>query len=172
MRRAAVGLKALVIGGVLSIQLHGTWREYEHSAKAPVPPYGWYAVSSFQEEGQELPALATDGHRWKLLSLWQGGVTMLGFDGSRRRFQVDGDPMQGPMTLLPAEWTRDGDFVLVPGAVPAGRLRLDLGTGGRASLEGIYDGRTVRVALTPLNPADFPLMNRGFHWISEGGNNF
>jgi len=167
MRRVAAGLKVLVIGGVLSIQLHDRWLEYEQSGTSDVHPFGWYAVTSFREEGQEVPALATDGHRWKIFRLWQGGLGFIGFDGSRRRFKVDEDPRQEPMTLLPAEWNESGELVPLAGAVPAGRLRLDLAADGKAGLEGIFDGRTIKVSLAPLNPADFPLMNRGFHWINE-----
>lgn len=165
MRWVAVGVKVLVIGGVLSIQFYGLWPEYKQSWTAPEPPYGWYAVTSFQEEGQEVPALATDGHRWKLFRLWHGGVGFRGFDGSARRFKVDADPTQGPMTLLPAEWNENGELILVAGAVPAGRLRLDVLADGKASLEGVFDSRTLKVALTWQRPADFPLMNHGFHWI-------
>ena len=167
MRRVAAGLKVLVIGGVLSIQLHDRWLEHEQSETSDVHPYGWYAVTSFREEGQEVPALATDGHRWKIFRLWQGGLGFRGFDGSARRFKVDEEPARGPMTLLPAEWNENAELVPVAGAVPAGRLRFDLAADGAARLEGVFDGRTISVSLTPLNPASFPLMNRGFHWISE-----
>jgi hypothetical protein len=41
------------------------------------------------------------------------------------------------------------------------------GDGTTGSLTGTFGGHTVEATLQRRNPADFPLMSRGFRWIIE-----
>ena len=129
----------------------------------PPPPLGAYRVTAFQEDGRELPAQATGGHRWKSFELYHGHVVVRGFDQSMRLFKIEGDAAKGdPFTLFQSDEAGSKS-----GRPPAGKLTLRLPSGQPPALEGTFDGHTVAVSLERADISQFPLMNRGFHWITE-----
>src|SRR5262249_45375703 len=84
-------------------------------------------------------------------------------DGSSRRFAVEGDPVQGSISLFPV----DDKTKRIEGAVAAGALQLTFSDPRHAHLTGVFDGHRVEAELQRQNATDMPLMSRGFHWISE-----
>jgi uncharacterized membrane protein YphA (DoxX/SURF4 family) len=164
MRRIAFGLKMLIIIAVLGSQF---WQAAEYKRTIgnranPKPPDGWYAVSSLRRDGVELVPLATNGERWKTFVLLRGYVRLWGFDHSTRLFKVDGKP-ESEFALLPTN-----DIGETPAdAKPLARLRFQLAPDGHATLRGTFEGHQIDVAMTRENTTDFPLMKRGFHWVSE-----
>ncbi len=162
--RLAFGLKLLIMVAVLGSQF---WQAIDYRRTVgdrgnPKPPDGWYAVSSLRRDGVELPALATNGDRWKTFVLLRGYVRLWGFDRSTRLFKVDGKP-ESEFTLLPTN-----DIGETPAdAKPLARLRFQLAPEGQATLRGTFEGHQIDVAMKRESNTDFPLMKRGFHWVSE-----
>ncbi|HEY2513111.1 MAG TPA: hypothetical protein VGI39_19720 [Polyangiaceae bacterium] len=158
VRRGAVGLKVLVIGAAIGTQL---WQALDAGAQRskPIPPEGWYALSSFVLDGQNV----SNEHAWTTFGLRRGYVRVWLPDHSSRAFKVDGDAAHGDVALLP---TGD-DYEPVKGAPPVGRIKLDVAADGKATLSGTFEGHTVAATMARKNVEDFPLMKRGFHWISE-----
>ena len=167
-RRGALALKAAVVLGFLIPEVHSALAAYGRykAFSAPAPPDGFYVVESFDEDGQEVPALVTDRHRWKKFVLLRGYARTWNMDGSTDLFKVQGDPKQGPFGLIPvAEDTGEP----APGATPIGELALKTPPQGQPDLEGVFHGKRLRVALNveDRDTSKFKLMNRGFHWINE-----
>ncbi len=164
----ACGAKVLVIVGALT---YFTWDSIEAYQRqtgardpAPVPPEGWYRVESMKRDGRPVPPLNPDELRWQAISLRNGILAVSGPDGSWRRYKTDGDLTRGPVNLLPLNDKGD----LVPDAPAAGTLTLTLSSDGTTgTLTGVFGGHTVNAAVCRRNPADFPLMSRGFRWIIE-----
>jgi len=84
-------------------------------------------------------------------------------NGSLRRFAVEGDPVQGPISLFPV----DDKMKRIEGAASLGSLQLSFADPRHARLTGKFNGRHVEAELERQNASDMPLMSRGFHWISE-----
>ncbi len=129
----------------------------------PTAPEGWYHIVSIKKDGKQVPALTLDEFRWKTFSLRSGYVGLRAVDGSVSRFTAEGDPIQGAVALYPV----DDKMKQIKGAASIGSLRLSVTDGGQASLTGVFKGHDIEAAMQRENPADFPLMSRGFHWISE-----
>lgn len=164
MQRVALALNlAIAIGvtGMLFWQDAQAYRIYGNRGN-PAPPDGWYAVSSLKRDGTELPPLATNGERWKTFVLLRGYVRLWGFDGSTRLFKVDGTPDREFKLLLVDD--RNQPYTKVP---PVAQLRFHLAANGQATLNGTFEGHAIDVAMERKRSDDFPLMKRGFHWISE-----
>jgi hypothetical protein len=165
MRWTGLGLKVSVIGFALVSEFGGALRAYAQFGNPGQPkvPEGWYKVSSFQEDGKELPALATDGRRWNTFVLLGGYVRLWGFDRSTRLLKVEGNPTHGRFALLALG--EGGEPVA--GAAPVAQMEFHLSGDGQGLLEGTYEGRALKVAMARQDSRNFPLMKRGFHWISE-----
>jgi uncharacterized membrane protein YphA (DoxX/SURF4 family) len=160
-------VKALVIGigiAYLAWDAHGAYERQSAAREGdPVAPEGWYRVVSIKRDGEDVPAARADELRWKTVSLRRGVVGVRGSDGSIHRFRIEGDAIQGPMTLFAMDDKGDA----LRGSPPIGSLTLSLADDGDASLTGIFNGHQVNASLKRQNPADFPLMSRRFRWIIE-----
>ncbi|HTL98017.1 MAG TPA: hypothetical protein VL181_04345 [Holophagaceae bacterium] len=168
-RRGAMALKAAVILGFLVPEVSGAlkaYARYGHPSKL-VPPDGFYLVDSFNEDGKDVPPSADDAHRWKKFVLLQGYVRTWNMNGSTELFKVQGDPMQGPISLLPVE---DNSGEVVPNAPPVGQVTLKAPVPGQSGVvSGVFKAKQLQVAISVENrdTSKFNLMSRGFHWISE-----
>ncbi|HJQ41264.1 MAG TPA: hypothetical protein VKB93_29340 [Thermoanaerobaculia bacterium] len=163
-KRLAFGLKLLIMIAVLGSQFKQAidYKRTVGDRSNPKPPDGWYAVSSLRRDGVELVPLATNGERWKTFVLLRGYVRLWGFDRSTRLFKVDGKP-DSEFALLPTN-----DIGETPAdAKPLARLRFQVAPDGNATLRGTFEEHQIEVAMKRENNTDFPLMKRGFHWVSE-----
>ncbi len=169
MVKAGWALKAVVIAillGPATVGAVGAYRQRQ-AAKAPVLPDGFYLVDRFVEDGTEVPPLPTDHHRWKKFVLLKGYVRTWNMDGSTDLYRADGDAKAGPVSLVPVN---SDTAEPLPGAKPVGNLLVKPPAGGApGSVEGPFNGKSLRVAISfeDRGTSNFPLMNRGFHWISE-----
>jgi hypothetical protein len=166
LRRAALATKVLVIAGVMGTDAWNAVAARRAGRADPLPPDGWYAVSSFTEDGHD-PSSAPDGaRRWTMFALRRGYVRLWVPDRSNRLFKVAGDavrPLTTSLTLLPL----GEDQEPIEGASPVGELHLDVTPDGRATVTGRFEGRTIAADLARQRGDSFPLMQRGFHWVNE-----
>lgn len=107
--------------------------------------------------------LPLDDGRWKTLCLRGDYVSLRSIDGTISRFKASGDPLQGPAALYPADAKRQP----VRGADRRGSLSLTAAQGSEIDFKGVINGHEFEAKLRRENPDDFPLMSRGFRWISE-----
>ncbi len=165
MRWTGVGLKTSIIGFALVSEFWGAISGYDQFMDRinPKAPEGWYAISAFQEDGKDVPAIATDGHRWKTFVLFRGYVRLWGFDRSTRLFKVEGQPTQGTFALM----ALNDQGEPLAGTPPVAQLQMHVAGDGQGRLEGAFEGHVLQVAMTRQDGRDFPLMKRGFHWIAE-----
>ena len=163
-RRLGFALKMVIVLAVLGTQFREAI-ELKHEIfqqRNPKPPEGWYEVSSMRSDGVEVPALATGGERWKMFALIAGYVRTTGFDRSTHLYKADGTPERG-LTLTPTDAAGEA----TAGAKPVGQVQIQFAANGTAALQGTLDGHRVDAAMKRVTAKDFPLMKRGFHWISE-----
>jgi hypothetical protein len=99
--------------------------------------------------------------RWKTVSLRSGQIGVRSVDGSLQRFKSEGDPIRDQAVLYPID--KQGKV----GTAPAGSLKFKLTERGDAIVNGSFGGHVFSAETQRQNPDDFPLMNRGFRWISE-----
>jgi hypothetical protein len=165
--RCALAIKFLLLGSLLTYLSWDTHAAYvRHEAmvdRDPVVPEGWYRVVSIKKDGKKLPPLTVDQLRWRTFSLRGDYVGFRSLDGSSQQFWAEGDPMQGWLVLYPIDNKRQR----IQGAAPVGSLKLAMNGEAEASLTGTFKGQEIEVVLQRENRADFPLISRGFHWISE-----
>src|SRR5262249_5711700 len=155
------------ISSLLAYLSWGTYAAYRRRSAAreqdPTPPEGWYQVVSVTRDGKAPPALRPDDCRWKSMSL-RGGYGSLRFlGGSVARFRAEGDLLSGPASLVAVGGKKEPS----KGAAPVGWLSLTVTDGRKARLKGVIGGHGIEAELQRENRADFPLMSRGFRWISE-----
>jgi hypothetical protein len=161
------GIKVFLICTLLTYLSWDTYGAYkQHLGKIlsnPEAPEGWYHIVSIKKDGKEVPALTLDECRWKTFFLRSGYVGLRGVDGSLRRFKAEGDPALSEVTLYPVDHKNER----LPGAPTVGSLKLSVTQDGLASLKGVLNEHQIEADMRRENPVDFPLMSRGFHWISE-----
>ena len=148
-RRAAIALKAIVLGYVLFMQIRsgvqGYRSVYVNAPKSPL--YGIWNVDTFVQSGREV----TGPSRWsKVVMDRPQAITVRRQDA----------PLVGFQTAY-----RDA---------PA---RIDLNNNGylyyarpnesTLTMEGLVNGERVSMRLTKVDTSKFLLINRGFHWINE-----
>jgi hypothetical protein len=174
MNWCGFGLKVAIVSAAFTTQFWDAIGERRRRANIQIePPDGTYVVESFEEDGHEVPALATDGHRWKTFVLLNGYVRLWGFDRSTRLFKIDPNPDPKPdssnlrFSLVTADNTGTADET----GASVGDLRLILQEStGVASLTGSFEGHALALKLRRRPgsaAAETPLMRRGFHWITE-----
>jgi uncharacterized membrane protein YphA (DoxX/SURF4 family) len=167
LNRGSMAIKILVICALLT---YLSWDAYKTHRKHlatilsnPTAPEGWYRIVSIRKDGKEVPALTLNEFRWKTFSLRGSLIGLRAVDGSLHRFKAEGDPIQGPVDLYPV----NDKYERIMDSPSVGSLRLNVAEHGQASVKGIFEGHDFEAAMQRENPADFPLMSRGFHWISE-----
>ena len=121
------------------------------------PLYGLYEVESFSVGGVVRPPLTTDGPRWRQLIVEQFGFAVVRtMDGKRGFFGAKTDVDGHTLTLhrggeQPVEYKLHYEQ-LGPDALV---LRGEIAEG------------PAQITLRKLNPNDFELVKRGFHWVNE-----
>ena len=149
------GLKGLVVAYLLNSNIAGDWaRRKRETASGPGVAYEVEAVT---RNGVEVPPLITDKTRWRYAVTFNGGSVFLvrAMDGSRASYMLKQE--RGAWEL--AEWWPEhkAPMTFHASTLDASHLLLD----------GVVDGAQTQIRLVKKDAKDFPLMNRGFHWISE-----
>ena len=165
-RAVARVAKVLIVGSVLVYLAWDAARAYERQTSArdvpPVPPEGWYRIESIRRDEQAMPPMPADEMRWRTIS-WRGGmIGVRGLDGSVHRFKPEADFLMGPSAVVSVN--EKGE----PVSGPTGSLHLRLNADGATGVvTGVLNGHVVEATVRRQNPGDFPLVSRGFRWISE-----
>ncbi|MFY1828852.1 DoxX family membrane protein [Myxococcus fulvus] len=152
--------KALFIGWLL---YNGVTRGYERYTQwgdgAPPPLFtGLYQVESFTRDGQELPPLLTDPHRWRAVTVSRYAVAARMMNDVRRYFPMKKGE-DGKSVLLMSSWDDD--------AKPVATLRREKPDAEHFVIQGEVDGVKVDVRLKQVDTSKLELRGRGFNWVQE-----
>ncbi|MCY1000667.1 hypothetical protein OWM54_26320 [Myxococcus sp. MISCRS1] len=157
---ASRAVKVLFIGWLLHNNItRGHERYTQWGDGAPPPPFGGlYKVESFTRDGQELPPLLTDPHRWRAVSVGRNVVAARLMNDVRRYFPVKEGEAGKSILLMSGR----GDD-----AKPVATLQRETPDAEHFVLEGEVDGAKVHVRLNQVDISNFELRGRGFHWVQE-----
>jgi hypothetical protein len=154
---AGVALRTLAVAWTVGSGLYAADAMYRQMVLAPRSPlHGAWDVEEFELGGERLPPLLTEGRRWRRVVISDyGAFAVLGIQpmtgaATRARAEIDAKQIRstpGESSPFAFAYERDG----------ADRLRLS----------GEIKGKRFVARLRKLDAKDFPLLNRGFHWISE-----
>ncbi|AKS32419.1 DoxX family protein [Mycolicibacterium goodii] len=148
--QAALGLWALI--GCVVISGSG-WFEYGGGRDRP-ELYGIWAVREFVVDGRPVPPLSTDQMRWKHVVFDEPGLLTY-------------QRMDGALVPAPAEFGDDTITVSDADGTTLADFRVSRKDPQHMELDGELAGRPVRIALDQVDPDQFTLRSRGFHWVQE-----
>lgn len=157
--RVANTIAALLVVAFTSWSLLEAYtdRQEIHAPEARSPLYGLWNVEELEVDGQLRPSLLTDEDRWRRLIFdrpdWL--VIQLTSD-ARARYQLQLDAEKRVLSLTKRSdpnWHAE--------------LRYQQNDKDQMSLEGTFGAQKVRAKLRHADASQFPLVNRGFHWINE-----
>lgn len=121
--------------------------------------YGLWRVEEMAIDGVVRPPLLTDEQRWNhVLFQYADDVTIYFMDTMKKRkgFEMKLDP--GRKTWKLTDYQDPKLKYTLSYQQPAPDL---------LTIEGKFEGQRVRARLRLAEPSEFPLLSRGFHWISE-----
>ncbi|MGW5676972.1 hypothetical protein ACWEV4_18155 [Streptomyces sp. NPDC003860] len=161
-RRAdRVATAAQVVAGLwmLGAQLRNDRRFWSAFGPGREKPelYGIWNVDAYASNGQDRPALTTDGRRWRRVVVESADVVTV-------------QHMDDSFDLHPASIDMTGrSITLLKMADPQWKATLTLAREGddRLTLEGDVAGEHVRLRLSRLDLDSLPLVGRGFNWVQE-----
>ena len=167
-------VKALIVLYTIAPCVWRTWKQFREAGPfaARAPFYGLYQVTSFSINGSDHPLLVNDNAVWRYVIIEHPSeVTIKRMDNNlivckakyetrsphlelRGSNPVFGDAASGN----PAFWS--------PGSAQI-NLSLSPSEHGEMMLSGEAGRDHVSALLLPINPQNFTLVSRGFHWINE-----
>lgn len=131
-------------------------KQYGDNAKKP-PLYGIYNIESFVKNKDTLPPLTTDTLRWsKFLISYAGGVTIKLMNDSTKFYPATTDTVKHQIVVNNA-----ADKVRVY------TLNYSFEKPDIMVLKGNWKQDSISIRLHKLDPKNFPLLKRGFHWVNE-----
>ncbi len=135
----------------------------EYGDLAPKPPlYGIYEVESYKKNGKETLPLTTDSSRWKRMVIsYPGYMRIVMMNDSSTYVKISVDQKLKNITISPIGDDQSGRDI----------MKYTKPKNDKLLITGIYNNETVQIAMKRKDEKDFPLMNRGFHWINEYPNN-
>jgi hypothetical protein len=157
--RSAIVMRTLLLLIFLGLTLHWAYdlRQKYGDGSPRSPLYGLWNVEEFEQDGQVRPPLLTDKDRWRRVIFDKPRmVAIQRMNNSRERFLLQLDSEQKTLAL-----SRFAD--------PKRKhiLSFDQAETDVLTLTGELDGRHIRAKARRSEGAEFLLLNRGFHWISE-----
>ncbi|MFT5890947.1 MAG: putative membrane protein YphA (DoxX/SURF4 family) [Dokdonia sp.] len=144
---------------VIFYPLSGTMSSMkQYGPSAPKPPlYGLYKVTSFKANGKEVVPTLKDTVAWRYISMeWKGSVQFYRPDMSRFGYSAVIDTTTQKLT-----WTNFKDSTKVY------TMKYTKTSDSTMRFQGIHKNDTIDCDTKILSKKDFPLMNRGYHWIQE-----
>ncbi len=160
INNGAIVLRTVFIGFLLWTffqQATANQSTYSAEARAKVPLHGVWNVDEFMIDGQARPPLVTDLERWNRVIVDNPGqLAVFRMNDSRDRYNVKVDEAKKTIEMtrrLDPDWK-----TTVVWRRPAP---------DRLELEGTFDGRKILTRLHRVEPPEFLLVTRGFHWINE-----
>lgn len=159
LERARPWLKAALIAGILW-QTVSEEAEYvaQYGPNAPAPRYfGVWEVESFVADGVSHAPLVTDTERWRAASVTRNGrFIVVGMGGGWQRFNLTQSEDGATFTIKSMD--RPGE---------EWSLSVSAKSESELDLQGRVGERDLVVGLRRRELAEFPLVSRGFHWVSE-----
>ncbi len=147
-------------------------RYHETGDGRALPPlYGVYEVETFTKDGVEVPPLLTDGERWRRWIVdYPGFALVQTMTGVNRWLKFVPDVAAGTIVLSAGERPRLGrpPTPADPNAEKPAEYTLAFHEDepGIVTLNGDFEGHAITVRAKRKSKPDFPLMNRGFRWVS------
>jgi hypothetical protein len=157
--RGALAFRTLVFLAALGFTLHLSYQTRKaYGDDAPRSPlYGIWEVEEFELDGRVLPPLITDKDRWRRVIFDHPSmIAIQRMNDSRERYFVELDAERKTLTLSGREKPDQKDV-----------LTYEDSEATKLQLTGQLKGRRLRARLRRTDPADFLLLSRGFHWITE-----
>jgi hypothetical protein len=156
MRRAAMALKLAFIGGQATGLAAYCIDEMRMRAEPTDPLLGVYEVDEIARDGEILPPLLGDPSRWRRIGIHEGMFVIEPMDHQLAFRRLEHDPATRTLTITPVQF---------PDASTT--LTYTVADDGTLELRGMDGEHRIDARLHRLDADDFPLMNRGFHWVSE-----
>ena len=158
-RHSSVALSSVLLLGTAGVTLGMAYGGYTTAgAGGPRSPLrGVWAVEEFEIDGQVRPPLLTDPDRWSPVTFDNTRFVVVRDMRNRRRFY--GVTLDEAARTVALSQRGDG------GSRAA--LTYERPEFAALVLTGEADGRPVRVRLRRRDESEFPLISRGFHWVSE-----
>ncbi len=160
LNRAALVLRTVFIAGLSIYWLYNCYKiDVEYSGLASKTPfYGIWEVEEYAVNGQVRSPLITDESRWRWLVFEEPGYLgihtmrqerphyyLLQLDSNRKRFALT--KVKDPKWRSVLSYQQPGPDLL--------------------TLAGTIDSQKITARLHRVDESKFPLLSRGFHWISE-----
>jgi hypothetical protein len=170
-QRAWVALKTLLLGGYLVSSTTGNlewYRKLQGSESTPLS--GYYVVEEFHLDGELRPPLITDAQRWRSLfvsdTAFEGrySVRIKTMDDKSRWARCKIDAAASTLELeVPGPLGPTGE----PSETKTTLFTVREGEGGTWTFDGTFADHAIVATAKRRALDEFPLVNRGFHWINE-----
>jgi hypothetical protein len=155
-------LKVLFLGWFFISSIPFWYRQYKDERYPSRPAlYGLYDVEQFNQNGTDHPSLLTDGVRWKRVVidyLPRTAMAVQMMDDSIRNYNVEYDETGNTVAFYLGRDKKK--YVLNCSRPDADHLEM----------EGVLGDDSVVIRLKRIDASKFPLISRGFHWMSETQN--
>jgi hypothetical protein len=168
----------LAYGGYLTTREftdgHREVRQFEETTRT-TPFYGMWSVDELRIDGEVLPALVTEDHRWWRVIFEpdpydaKPDLVVQMTSGVSRSFYADFDKRSTLVKLKAVDDDRlwfPERFRGQPPAPVIATLKLNSATPERLQMEGDFEGRVVQATLRRME-VKFVLQNCGFHWVND-----
>lgn len=159
LNHVALALQLLFGLGLFTADLYHRHRDAQSFVQQRVstPLYGIWTVEQFKVDGQERPPLLSDLVRWRNLIIDSSdGVRVQPMRASTQYFGLRLDPGLQRFNLSNPD--RPGWRAAFVYQHPQRDV---------LTLQGRMDGHQIEAELRRIDESQLPLMNSGFHWISE-----
>jgi hypothetical protein len=154
-------------------------KEKQRGGKAKKPPlYGIYNVEAFIKNKDTLKSLTTDTTRWRKFMISRDGVAQIQMmDDSVINYSFTPDFKKHTVVAHTYADTMH-KFYLTYSLTKPGLAELKNFKGVNKTdtatyliIKGVWKKDSVEVWLRRLDPDDFPLLQRGFHWVNDDAYN-
>jgi hypothetical protein len=154
-------------------------REKQYGGKAKKPPlYGIYNVKAFIKNRDTLKPLITDTTRWRRFMISRdGGAQIQMMDDSVSNYSFKPD-LKTHAVVANTYADTIHKFHLMYNLTKPGMAELKNFKGVNKTdtatyliIKGVWKKDSVEVWMRRLDPNDFPLLQRGFHWVNDAAYN-
>ena len=156
-RRIAFGLEALAIVGAIVAQSWLTYRDYREYNQPPGPLDGAYRFERLVKDGTPQTLLAGDDDAWRSLAITRYGIAIVKMNDVSDRYRLV--PAADGTQLADAE---EKSLLRVSHSDPA-HLVLD----GQLADPTTHALTQLHAELRRIDPSEWLLTNRGFHFVNE-----
>ncbi len=155
MKPAAVVTKALLIGLILyQIPI----AHFKQWLKSPVRPelYGLYEVQEFKIDNTVVVPTTSSSARWQRLFITEYGVTLEYTNTQKAYFTASSSLKDHKLTFTSRE---------APSKIF--ELTVERPKSDVLIISGLFNDHRIDVEFRRVDETKFPLLSRGFHWVSE-----